>query len=205
MPELSAFAKGAALQAIEPVSVSLHMAYDADGGNELSAGSPPYARLPATFSLSVDTVLTLDAPLTFDVPGGVIVAWVGLWDLAGNFLGMAPFNSDNTHLFVIDPDDTSTLLLVNTALSNDRTVVVWSSSLYTPPKTASLSDVNEGQAYYIVNSTSSSVQLATTLGGTPLVFTNKTAGYLQEITTVTFDIQSRLTLSSMFIYTANSP
>lgn len=62
---------------------SLHSAFPATAANEITGGSPAYARKAVTFEAAAGTELagSLDvsnAPV-FDVPGGVTVAAVGYW------------------------------------------------------------------------------------------------------------------------------
>jgi hypothetical protein len=57
----------------------------------------------------------------------------------------------------------------------------------------------------VVNSTTSSVKLATTLGGTALVFTARTAGYLQEISGAVFSSQGTLSIETLSINTQSGP
>jgi len=70
--------------------VSLHSADPgAGGGNELTGGSPTYARQSAVWGPASGGVLTLAADATFDVPAGASVAYFGIWSAAsgGTFYG----------------------------------------------------------------------------------------------------------------------
>jgi hypothetical protein len=72
---------------------SLHTAYSTTGTNEVSGGSPAYARKALTWSAASSGSKALAATLpTWDVPAATTVAWVGLWDAltTGTFLGMIP-------------------------------------------------------------------------------------------------------------------
>ena len=72
------------------VFASLHTASPGAGGaNEVSGGSPAYARKAVTWSAAAGSAkATSNAPV-FDVPAGTTVAFVGLWSLAtgGVFYG----------------------------------------------------------------------------------------------------------------------
>ncbi len=61
----------------------------ADGSNEISGGSPAYARKAVTFNAASGGASALNADVTFDVPGSTTVAYVGYWDAEtnGNFQG----------------------------------------------------------------------------------------------------------------------
>ncbi len=63
--------------------MSLHTAYPATAANEVTGGSPAYARKAVTWETvagteSVGSLDMTNAPI-FDVPGGVTVAAVGFW------------------------------------------------------------------------------------------------------------------------------
>jgi hypothetical protein len=84
----------AAALAAQATHLSLHSDVpDNLGSNEVLGGSPAYARQPATWVFPDVGVMSLAAPVTFDVPAGA-VAYVGMWSLAvaGSFLGYAPLN-----------------------------------------------------------------------------------------------------------------
>jgi|tagenome__1003787_1003787.scaffolds.fasta_scaffold20048179_2 hypothetical protein len=75
---------------------SLHSADPGStGANELTGGSPSYARKASGWSAPNAGVITGTA--TFDVPPGATVAWVGVWSAAtgGNFLDKAQVSSQS--------------------------------------------------------------------------------------------------------------
>lgn len=55
------------------------------GANEISGGSPAYARKPITWSTPSGGQIT--GTVTFDIPAGTNVAYIGCWDAltGGNF------------------------------------------------------------------------------------------------------------------------
>lgn len=72
--------------------LSLHSADPgASGTNELSGGSPAYARKAVTWNTASTGSATGNSLPTFDVEGGDTVSYVGLWDAvtAGSFYGSA--------------------------------------------------------------------------------------------------------------------
>lgn len=77
---------------VTTVYASLHTASPGDtGANEVSGGSPAYARKSVTFSAaSAGAIDSSNAP-AFDVPASTTVTHVGFWDAStgGNFLGYA--------------------------------------------------------------------------------------------------------------------
>ncbi len=62
---------------------SLHSAFPATAANELTGGTPAYARLALTFEAVAGTAtagaLDMTNTPTFDVPAGATVSSVGLW------------------------------------------------------------------------------------------------------------------------------
>jgi hypothetical protein len=75
-------------------AVSLHTGDPGDGSaNEVSGGSPAYARKTPTFAAAASGEAALSAELEFDIPAGSTVAWVGFWDGA-TFLGKDQVTSE---------------------------------------------------------------------------------------------------------------
>jgi hypothetical protein len=74
--------------------LSLHSADPGSTGtNELTGGSPAYARKPTTWSTPSGGVFT--GTVVFDIPAGSNVAWVGAWSAVtgGTFLDKAQLNA----------------------------------------------------------------------------------------------------------------
>ncbi len=85
-----------ALRGVAPgVSVayaSLHTASPGEAGaNELTGGSPAYARKAVTFGAASGGAIAATNQPVFDVPGGTTVTHVGFWSAVsgGTFLGYA--------------------------------------------------------------------------------------------------------------------
>ena len=62
-------------------SLSLHSGNPTDSGlNEISGGSPAYARKTVTLTAAASGEKTHSTgTVTFDVPAGATVAWLGIW------------------------------------------------------------------------------------------------------------------------------
>ena len=58
------------------------------GANEVSGGTPAYARAQATTLPIVNGLMSFSTPIYLDIPAGVTVKYVGIWDAAtgGTFL-----------------------------------------------------------------------------------------------------------------------
>ena len=77
--------------------ISLHSADPGTTGiNEVSGGSPAYARkVPTWGAASAGSSSDSATPQVFDVPAGTTVAFVGYWDSTGpTFLGSDPVTSE---------------------------------------------------------------------------------------------------------------
>lgn len=88
-------AKNTMLDALTITHASLHSADPGSGGaSELAGGSPAYARIAPTFNAAAAAARALNADLTFDVPAGSTVAYVGYWSGA-TFLGSDPVTNES--------------------------------------------------------------------------------------------------------------
>ncbi len=77
--------------------VSLHTADPgATGANEVSGGSPAYARQSITFSAASAGAINASSQPVFDVPGGVTITHVGFWNnnVTDSFLGSAAVTNE---------------------------------------------------------------------------------------------------------------
>lgn len=174
--------------------VSLHTAYSTSGANEVTGGSPAYARKAATWSAasSGSKALTTTLP-TFDVPASTTVRWIGLWDesTSGNFLGMVPNGGGALHMFATNDDTNDTLYTEAHGFSDGDTVVVWGSNL--PP------GLSVGTVYFVINSATDSLKLSTSSGGSAVDLTDEGEGFLQKIVVETFGAQGTLAVSSFSV------
>jgi hypothetical protein len=79
--------------------LSLHSADPgATGTNELTGGSPAYARKAASWGTPAGGAMSPSAYPTFDIPAGSTVAYVGYWSAAsaGTFCGSRPLSASET-------------------------------------------------------------------------------------------------------------
>lgn len=90
----STLGKNAMLNALGTLAVyaSLHSGDPADNGaNEISGGSPAYARKAITWNAASGGSMDDSNVPVFDVPASTTVSWVGLWSVVsgGTFYGAA--------------------------------------------------------------------------------------------------------------------
>lgn len=81
MGNFCAAAKNTMLNSLTADRLSLHTGDPGEDGlaNEVTGGSPAYARLACTIAAASGGVRTLSSDVTFDVPA-CTVAYVGFWD-----------------------------------------------------------------------------------------------------------------------------
>ncbi len=160
-------AKNAMLDAEPSTHLSLHTAWSATGANELTGGSPAYARQAASWNAAASAEAALTAAVTFDVPASTTVQWVGRWTAltAGTFLGMSALNGAETE-FSVDLT-ANTIKQVAHGYSNGAQVVFVGG---TPP-----GGLTEGTLYYVVGAATDTYQVAATSGGAAIDLTAEPA------------------------------
>lgn len=207
---LSAAAKNTMLEALDESQAagakfaSLHSAYSATGANELTGGSPAYARKAATWNAAgvagaggaggTPGTKALGAQIVFDVAGGSAVRFVGLWDAVsgGNFLGMTPNGGTTPQAFVV-PDPTNDVLeCAGHGFNNGDAVVVWG-----VPGDPLPTGLTEGTVYFVINATADDLKLAATTGGTAIDLSAVGAGTLQKLVVEAFGGQGTHTITAL--------
>lgn len=172
---------------------SLHTAYSSTGTNELSGGSPAYARKAATWAAASGRSKATSASMVFDVSAGTTVRWCGFFDSAtsGNFLGMVP-NGGGTPEAFVTPDISNDLLEAPShGFSNGNTVVVW-----TVPGASLPTGIAEGTVYYVTSAATDELSLSLTSGGATINLTAVGSGFLQRIVEEVFGAQGTHTITT---------
>lgn len=193
MPLLSVIAKNTMLDALVVGTLSLHSAYHPSGGNEIVGGTPAYARLATTFAAaSAGKKILVAGPYSFDIPA-CTVGWIGMHDLATNFLGMVPNGGGASAPFVVDDTTADTLKCAAHGYLVNDTVVVWLGSAGPLPP-----GLVEGVIYFVTTVPSvDTLQLSVTLAGAPVDFTVTGNGFLQRIISVDFGGQSAFPVTAL--------
>lgn len=99
MGSFNTTAKNTMLDSLTIDRLSLHSGDPGSDGlsNELSGGSPAYARQSCVFNAAASAERLLNADVTFDVPVSTTVAYVGYWDYNGGsmiFHGSDPVTNE---------------------------------------------------------------------------------------------------------------
>lgn len=174
---------------------SLHTAYSITGANELTGGSPAYARQTVTWAAASSGSKASSAiGGAFNVPAATTVAFVGLWSAStsGTFAGMGP-NSDGASPFSYTATlaSPSVFTAPGSAYSNGQTVVLLPGAGATVP-----TGFTVGTIYFVVSASGSTFQLAATLGGSGINASAAGAGIVQALTLEAFGAQGTFTLST---------
>jgi hypothetical protein len=172
---------------------SLHSAYSATGSNELTGGSPSYARQAVTWS-SAGSASKVSASVAgnFNVPASSTVAFVGLWSLvsSGTFAGMGPNGGATQYAFTAATSG-NLFTAPGSSYSNGNTVVLFDGAGATIP-----SNFTVGTIYYVISASGSTFELSATSGGSAITVNAAGAGLVQAITAEVFNGQGLFTLSS---------
>jgi hypothetical protein len=175
---------------------SLHSAYSATGANELTGGTPAYARKALVWAAASGAAKATSAAALFDVPNGSFVRFIGFWDspTGGVFLGMTPNGGGLVQAFVVPDATNDTLECVAHGLIDGETVVVWA-----VPGDPLPSPLVEGTVYYVVSSSIDDLKLSATFGGAAIDLSAIGAGELQKIVPEQYAAQGSHTVTSVTI------
>jgi hypothetical protein len=157
-------AKNSMLQAIGITHVSLHDGYPGTTGlNEISGGTPAYARKAITFAAAASGSKAASTQPLLDVPAGKTIRYVGFWDAvsAGNFLGCVP-NGGSEKEFIVDLANNKLLSDAHGLANGDRVVIFGT----TPPGATAV-----GTIYFVVSAATNDLKLSLTSGGAAITLT----------------------------------
>jgi hypothetical protein len=177
---------------------SLHSAYSTTGTNELTGGSPAYARKSVTGAAASGRSKVFTPSAAFDVPAGSTVAWVGRWSAStsGTFWGMGPAGGGARRQFnVSDAADVTANTIDSPAhgLSAGNQVVFWAASGASLP-----APLAEGTIYFVIAAglTTDVFSVSATSGGSAIDITGNGDGEFQTIVPEVFAAQGQYTVSS---------
>lgn len=184
--------RNAALGGVGVTHASLHSGFPGNSGaNEISGGSPAYARKAVTFAAASGGSRAQTGTAVFDVPAAATVQFVGFWDAltAGNFLGYHPLGGQTAREFITDLA-ADTLRCNSHGYANGDRVVICGDTVQ--------GGLTEGTIYFVVGSTTDTFQLAATSGGAAINLTSLAGSAAQVIRIVPefFGSQATLTLSA---------
>jgi hypothetical protein len=182
----------AMLDAIGVTHVSLHSGFPGTGGaNEISGGSPAYARGAITFGAAAASERAQGADVTLNVPGGgTNLQYVGYWTAltGGNFRGYHPLGNAPVIEFITDVAGDAIEAPAHGQANSNQIVFVGGA----PP-----APLVEGTIYFVVGATADTLQVAATSGGAAINLTSQAAQSCQLVRIIpeTFGSQGTLRVS----------
>ena len=146
--------------------LALHTAWSSSGANEVTGGSPAYARKAATWNAATTSSKSLSAAAVFDVPGSnTTVAFVGFRTAltSGTHHGMVPLGGTGYKEIQVDTT-ANTIISEGHGFSNGDQIVFIGG---TAP-----GGLTEGTIYFVVSTATDTFQAAATSGGAAIDLTS---------------------------------
>lgn len=167
-------------------------------GNEVTGGSPAYARKAVTFSAAAAGVKSIAAAQTFDVPAGTTIMAVSLVDAASGAATVrawSPAGASARRAFTVIAGDLAGNTIQSPAhgLVADNRVLVW------PTIGAALpTGLAEDTAYWVISTglTADVFELSTTQGGAAVDITAIGDGDVQKFVPEVFAGQGQYQVSA---------
>lgn len=156
------------------------------GANELTGGSPAYARKAITYAAASGGQRSNSAALTFDVPAAT-VTHVGLWSAvtAGTFYGWYPAGGFTPMAATLDAG-TDAFTSFAHGLANTNQVLVYDVMAAGLP-----TGFTEGTVYFVVSATTDTFQLSATSGGAAITVTTAAEVVIQRVLPEVFAAQGQ--------------
>lgn len=197
---LSTNGKNTALNAVAAAAVfaSLHSGIpDNSGSNEITGGTPAYARKAIVFNSASGGQIDKNASdPVFDVPPATTVYFVGYWSAvtAGTFYGYGPINGGNVRSAGTGANSGDVITSYAHGLVNTDRVTL------RPVEGKSLpGGLDATTIYFVVGATTDTFQLSLTSGGSVIPLTTDSELVFQKVIPETFGSQGTLTLDTASI------
>jgi hypothetical protein len=180
--------------------LSLHTGFPPAGGNEVTGGSPAYARKSITWSAASAGSKSISAAQTFDVPATTVRA-VALYDAstAGTQKVWLPAGS-TARVSINVPDPTA--VTANTIYSEAHGLAAGNSVVFWDDFNAGLpAGLAEDTEYFVIATglTADAFQVSATLGGAALDITDEGVGTCQKFTPEVFAAQGTYQVSTFTV------
>lgn len=163
------------------------------GANELTGGSPAYARKAVTWNAAASGLRTQNGALVFDVPTGTTVYHVGFWTAitAGTFLGYFPVGAAAYNVEAATfAASTDVFTSYAHGYSNDFRILVYDIHTAGVP-----TGYTEGTVYFVVAAATDTFQLSATSGGAAVNGTTDGEVGVQRCTPEVFAAQGTYTIA----------
>ena len=162
------------------------------GANEVTGGSPAYARKSITYAAASAGQRASNAGITFDIPAATTVTHIGLFSAstAGTFYGWFPAGGFTPMEATLDAG-TDTFTSFAHGLVNTNQVVVYDVMAAGLP-----TGFTEGTVYFVVAAATDTFQLSATSGGAAIAVTTAAEVVVQRVLPEVFAAQGQYTIAS---------
>lgn len=180
--------------------LSLHTAFPPSTGNEVTGGSPAYARKSLTWSAASAGSKSMSGTLVFDIPLSTTVRVIGLYDAstAGTQKAWSPAGASSRRAFSMTAGDLAGDLLQSPAhgLVAGNSVLVWTTIGAALP-----TGLAEDTEYFVIATglTTDAFKLSATLGGSAIDVAAVGDGDVQKFTPEVFAGQGTYTASTFTV------
>lgn len=167
---------------------------DASGSNEISGGSPAYARKAITWATAASGSAAKNGTSpVFDVPASTTVYFVGWWGAitTGTFYGYAPCNGGTVKGVGVAVASTDVITSYAHGLLDTEQV-----TLQTVNGEAIPTGLGATTVYFVRDKTTDTFKLATTSGGTAINITTDGELAFQKVIPEVFASQATFTLTT---------
>jgi hypothetical protein len=172
--------------------MSVHSAIPNDSGtNEISGGSPAYARKAVDWGAAASRSKSKDATdPVFDIPNGVTAMFYGLWtaSTAGSFRGFAPIAGGNIKGVGSASNSGDVIGSKAHGLANGERVFLRTVAGESIPGGLDVTVV-----YFVVGVTTDTFQVSLTSGGSAVAITSDGELFFQRVIPETYGSQGTLT------------
>ena len=181
--------------------LSLHTAFPPSTGNEVTGGSPAYARKSVTWSAASAGSKAMSGTLVFDVPASTTVRAIATYDAstAGTQKAWSPAGS-SARVSINVPDTTA--VTANLIYSEAHGLVAGNSVLFWDDFNSGLPNgLVEDTEYFVIATglTTDAFSVSTTLGGSAFDTTGIGVGTCQKFTPEVFAGQGTYTASTFSV------
>ncbi len=180
--------------------MSLHTAFPPSTGNEVTGGSPAYARLSFTFSAAAAGAKSSSASKTFDIPAGTTVVAAATYDAstAGTQKAWSPIAASARRAVSVDSAGVTANDIFSPAhglAAGDR-VLFWATIGAALP-----TGLSEDTGYFVIATglTTDAFRVSTTSGGSAVDITAIGDGDVQKYIPEVFAGQGQYTVSTFTV------
>jgi hypothetical protein len=183
--------------------LSLHTGFPPAGGNEVTGGSPAYARQPMAWSAASAGSKAMTGTEIFDVPAGTTVRAIATYDAltAGTQKAWSPAGA-SARISINVPDaaavTANTIYSEAHGLASGNSILFWATEQGNAGLPAGLAEDTE---YFVIATglTADAFQVSATIGGAAVDITDEGVGDAQKFIPETYGAQGTYTASTFTV------